>query len=414
MTVTRSKAIGKILVVGSPHASSTRDVFMGVLKGLSQNNVSVQSYDVFPRGEFFANFITWFKAEKITVNMLREIPSPMLLAYEPVFLAAHHYEVDTVVFVSPQYLPMDIPRMLKKDGFNVVGIFTESPYEDHIDAVQKAEHFTTCFVSDLNSEAYWRPFNPRTHYLPHSFDPDKHFPAWDVPAGRKPRKQAPGPMSDMSGSTWNGINNHQHVGYVGSGFSRRQRYLEEMVRSEHWGPDIDLKLFGYWPFLMPSTNPEGMVRGPDGNEINRDEYFNEMIPKEPSPLVPYTRASMVDNAFTARIYRGLAIGINIHRTERWNNNADIVIDPGEAYSMGPRGVELAACGTFQLSDFRQEIVDVFGDSVPLHDSPEELGRLIRKYLNDPAERERLARLQHEAIKGRTFKNSMGRVLELAA
>ena len=389
----------KVLVVGSPHASSTRDVFMGVLKGLSQNNVSVQSYDVFPRGEFFANFIAWFKAEKIQVNMLREIPSPMLLAYEPVFIAAHHYEVDTVVFVSPQYLPMDIPRMLKKDGFKVIGIFTESPYEDHIDAVQKAEFFDYCFVSDLNSEAYWRPFNPNTFYLPHSYDPDKHFPWWDAPAHKK---------------RYEIHNGHQHVGYVGSGFSRRQKYLEEMVQSEAWGPDIDLKLFGYWPFLMPTKNKDDMVRGPDGNEINRDEYFEGMIPREPSVLAPYTRAAMVDNAFTARIYRGLAIGINIHRTERWNNNADILIDEGEAYSMGPRGVELAACGAFQISDFRQEIVDVFGDTVPLHSSPEDLGRLIRKYLNDPAERERLARLQHEAIKGRTFKNSMGRVLELAA
>lgn len=384
----------KVLVVGSPHAASTRDVFMGVLKGLTQVGARVNSYDVFPLGEFFANFIAWFKAEKITVNMLREIPSPMLLAYQAVFIAAHHYEVDMVVFVSPQYLPMDIPRMLKKDGFKVVGIFTENPYEDHIDAAQKAEFFTTCFVSDLNSEAYWRPFNPNTFYLPHSYDPDKHFPWWDAPEGKK--------RHDIH-------NGHQHVTYVGSGFVRRQRYLEAV----DW-TGIDLRLYGYWPFLMPSRHPDDTVRGPDGNEVNRDEYFADLIPREPSPLAPYTRASMIDNAFTARIYRGSSIGINIHRTERWNNNADVIIDPGEAYSMGPRAVELAACGLFQIADFRQEIVDVFGDSVPIHSSPDELGRLIRKYLADPVSRDALARQQHEAIKGRTFANSMRRALELAA
>jgi len=399
MTVTRSRTTSKLLVVGSPHASSTRDVFMGVLKGLSANGVGVQSYDVFPRGEFFANFIAWFKAEKIQVNMLRDIPSPMLLAYEPVFIAAHHYEVDTVVFVSPQYLPMDIPKLLQKDGFKTIGVFTENPYEDHIDAAQKAEFFDYCFVSDLNSESYWRAFNPNTFYLPHSYDPDKHFPWWDAPSHKV--------RHDIH-------NGHQHVTYVGSGFSRRQRYLEEMVRAKAWGPDIDLRLFGYWPFLMPSNNPDIIVRSPDGNEVNRDEYFHELIPREPSPLAPYTRASMVDNAFTARLYRGSAIGINIHRTERWNNNADILIDEGEAYSMGPRGVELAACGCFQLSDYRQEIRDVFGDTVPIHSSPEELARLIRKYLDDPVRRQELARQQHEAIKGRTFANSMRRVLELAA
>ena len=372
---------------------------MGVLKGMTAQGVTVKSYDVFPLGEFFANFIAWFKAEKITVNMLREIPSPMLLAYQAVFIAAHHYEVDTVVFVSPQYLPMDIPRMLKKDGFKVIGIFTENPYEDHIDAAQKAEFFTHCFVSDLNSVAYWKPHNENTHYLPHSYDPDKHFPWWDAPEGKK--------RHDIH-------NGHQHVTYVGSGFVRRQRYLEELVASEHWGSDIDLRLYGYWPFLMPSPEAGVTVRGPDGNEVDRDEYFADLIPREPSPLAPYTRASMIDNAFTARIYRGSAIGINIHRTERWNNNADVLIDPGEAYSMGPRAVELAACGLFQIADYRQEIIDVFGDSVPIHNSPDDLGRLIRKYLADPVRREKLAREQYAAIQGRTFAASMRRVLELAA
>ena len=82
--------------------------------------------------------------------------------------------------------------------------------------------------------------------------------------------------------------------------------------------------------------------------------------------------------------------------------------------MGPRGVEYAACGTFQISDPRPEITDVFGDTVPIHRNPEELGRLIRKYLADPVRRSELAVQQHEAIKGRTFAAHTRRMLELAA
>jgi len=378
----------KVLVVGTPHSASTRDVWIGVMKGLAANGVGVQSYDVFPRSELFSNFMGWVKEKELTPAQVARIPAPNVLAYEPVFLAAHYYEVDAVFFVSPQYTPLDIPRMLMKDGFKVWSYQTECPYEDHIDAAQKADAFSTVFVNDLNSVATWRAFNPDTHYLPHSYDPERHFPWWAAPENRRPRKAR--------------INAHQHVTYVGSGFSRRQRYLEAVQWRGRGRKPIDLRLYGYWPLLVPQVTEEG------------EEYFGKVAPHEPSPLLRFLKGGVTDNAFTARIYRGSAIGINLHRTERWNNNADIVIDDGEAYSMGPRSVELAACGTFQISDFRQEIVDVFGDTVPLHRTPEELGRLIRKYLADPVRRHELAVQQREAIKERTFANHMRRVLELAA
>lgn len=373
----------KVLVVGSPHSASTRDVWMGVMKGLAANGVGVQSYDIFPRTSLFENFLGWVQEKEIPTPYLKSIPAPNVLAYEPTFLAAHYYGVDAVLFVSPQYAPMEVPELLKKDGFKVWGYFTEAPYEDHIDASQKADKFTACFVNDLNSVARWRAFNPNTHYLPHSYDPEKHFPWWDAPEGRAPRKDPK--------------NGHQHVTYVGSGFSRRQRYLEAV----DWS-GIDLRVYGYWPLLRPPETEQ------------RQEYFKDVAPAHESPLAPYVRENIIDNAMTARIYRGSAIGINLHRTERWNNNSDIVIDEGEAYSMGPRAVELAACGTFQISDHRPEIVDVFGDTVPIHRSPDELGRLVRKHLTDPVRAQELAVQQREAIKERTFANTMRRVLELAA
>lgn len=350
------------------------------MKGLGANGVSVQSFDVFPLGEFFSTIVEYVREKKISIPMLKEIPSPMTLAYANTFMAAHYYEVDTVVFISPQYLPMEIPALLRKDGFKVVGAFTECPYEDQIDAVQKAQYFDTVFVNDLNSVEYWRPYNPNTHYIPHSYDPDKHFPWWDAPAGKV--------RHDIK-------NGHEHVVYVGSGFSARQKYLEAI----DW-TGIDLKIYGHWPLLKPRDDAPPM--------------YAPIMPTEDSKLIPFVVPKLVENSFTARLYRGAAIGINLHRTERWSNNAEMLIDSGEAYSMGPRGVELAACGTFQVSDYRQEIVDVFGDACPIARSPEHMGSLIRKYLDDPVRRQELAVRQREAIKERTFANHMRRVLELAA
>lgn len=372
----------KVLVVGSPHSASTRDVWIGCMKGLAAHGVGIQSYDMLPRGEFFSTLVDFVNEKKIPIPQLKGIPGPMVLAYEAVFAAAHWHEVDTVFFISPQYLPMEIPDLLRKDGFRVWAYMTEAPYEDPIDAPQKAAHFDWVFLNDLNSEGYWQAFNPHSAYIPHSYDPDKHFPWWAAPAGKK--------RHDIR-------NGHQHVVYVGSGFGRRQQYLEDV----DW-TGIDLRVYGHWPLIKPLTD-----------ERERERYA-PIAREGVSPLLPFVIPKMVENSFTARLYRGAAIGINMHRLERWANNDKMMIDEGEAYSMGPRGVELAACGAFQVSDPRQEVIDVFGDSVPLHRNPADLERLIRKYLNDPAERDRLARQQHEAIKGRTFANHMRRVLELAA
>lgn len=387
----------KILVVGSPHSASTRDVWIGAMKGLGANGAGVQSYDMLPRGEFFSTLVDFVREKHMPIPLLSHIPSPMVLAYEPVFMAAHWHEVDVVFFISPQYIPLELPQMLRKDGFKVWAYMTECPYEDPIDAPQKAECFDFVFLNDRNSESYWRMYNPNSHYIPHSYDPDKHFPWWNPPEGKV--------RHDIK-------NGHDHVTYVGSGFGRRQKYLEDV----DW-TGIDLKVYGHWPLLTPPSSDRDKEQFAPMLGVQTFEGFKtweDLPPTYESPIKKYVLPKMVENSFTARLYRGSAIGINMHRLERWANNAEQLIDEGDAYSMGPRGVELAACGTFQLSDFRQEIVDVFGDSVPLHRSPDELGRLIRKYLDDPSLRESLARQQHEAIKERTFANHMRRVLELAA
>ena len=373
----------------------------------------MQSFDALGRAEFFANYIAYIEAlingsmqgdvsagftreaiKPLQMAAVKRMPSPQMLTYEPVFMAAHHFEVDVVYIVSPQYFPMEFVRMLRKDGFKVWGHFTECPYEDYVDAPEKAAEFDVCFVNDMNSLPMFQAYNRNTHYFPHSYDPEVHFPAWDVPASRGPRKLD--------------INDHQHVVYVGTGMVARQRYLEGV----NWD-GIDLRLFGHWPFSRPVM---------EGDRDLFAELDEDIKPTVETPLMKYIRynehaghlASMLDNKFTARVYRGAAIGINMHRTERFANTLREMVDNGEAYSMGPRAVELAACGTFQISDFRPEIVDVFGDAVPIHHSPLELEVLIRQYLADPAKRRELAVRQREAIKDRTFANHMRKALEAAA
>lgn len=123
---------------------------------------------------------------------------------------------------------------------------------------------------------------------------------------------------------------------VGTGWADRQAVLEAV----DW-TGINLVLYGVWP------------------SITQD-----------SPLFDFYRPLIVNNEHTPKMYCSAKVNLNIHR------KSDVAKTPG------PRTYELAACGAFQISDARQDIVEMFGDSIPTFETPQELGALIRKYLAD--------------------------------
>jgi spore maturation protein CgeB len=80
------------------------------------------------------------------------------------------------------------------------------------------------------------------------------------------------------------------------------------------------------------------------------------------------------------------------------------ISEGSAYSVSPRIIEAAACGAFQLSDYRKEIVDVFGESVPTFSSPAELREMVLYYLSHEEEMKRLSLLAEQKVRQYSYKN----------
>lgn len=343
----------KIMVVSSPHAFSTRDVYTGHLAGLraALGPDNVVSYDIVPRYNIFTHFTALL--EKETGYIPREFAANVLAA-EPVFGAAHWHDCDVVYFISPMYFPMSIVQLLRKAGKKCWAYFTECPYEDEFWSRAQAPMFDQVFVNDMYSLSRFRAFNPNTHYIPHGYNPDVHFPGNEAVEG-------------------------QPVVYVGTGFPKRREMLEQV----NWS-GIDLRLYGLWEELPENSNIEQFVR-----------------------------AKLTENEKTADIYRSAALGISMHRIERhWEGEE--YIDPGEAFSLGPRSYELAACGLFQVSDFRPELAEVFGDSVPVFASSEELEAEVRRYIDDPVRREELMRRQLAAVRPHTVENRMRRLLEAVA
>jgi hypothetical protein len=190
-----------------------------------------------------------------------------------------------------------------------------------------------------------RRTTPHVYYLPHSYDPAVHHPdwtqdEWDTPA--------------------------HDVVFVGSYFTERQELLEAV----DW-TGIDFAIYGQW----------------------------ESLPKT-SLLHQYIKGGIVNNRFAAALYRRAHIGINLYRESiGWGLDTPRIT---HAESLNPRAVELAACGLFQVSQPRDEVAEIFGESVGTFSTPAELEHVVRHYLANDEARERGATIARERVHGRTF------------
>lgn len=122
------------------------------------------------------------------------------------------------------------------------------------------------------------------------------------------------------------------------------------------------------------------------------------------------RCLAIGNAKLAQMYSGAKICLNHHRTIKRKPGVNIAL--GEAASIGPRAYEIAACGAFQLcDDTRQELWDVFGESVPTYKNAVDLRAQIEYYINRPDERQELAALSHKRVQDCTFERRAAEIVE---
>src|SRR4030065_2583401 len=96
---------------------------------------------------------------------------------------------------------------------------------------------------------------------------------------------------------------------------------------------------------------------------------------------------LVDNAELIKYYCGTKIALNHHRTIVGKDSRGEELHIDQAYSLGPRAYEIAACGAFQLcDDTRPELQEVFGDSVATYRDGGDLRDKIAYYLSHDDER----------------------------
>lgn len=185
-------------------------------------------------------------------------------------------------------------------------------------------------------------FPPGTRYAAHAYRPNVHH---------------PGPALDEYACD---------LAFIGTGYPSRIAFLERMDLS-----GLDVMLGGNWQSV-----------------------------KEGDPLWPFLANEpdvCVDNAETADIYRSARVGLNMYRRETSEGGRP------DGWSMGPREVEMAACGLFYLREPRGE-GDELLDMLPTFSSPEEASDLLRYWLARPDERAEKAMKARAAVADRTFIN----------
>lgn len=238
-------------------------------------------------------------------------------------------------------------------GTRVVALMTEQPYELDRELALAAH----CDLVLLNDPLHLDRFSAvaPSVFAPHAYRPSVHHPG------------PPSPALECD------------LAFVGTGFGSRRWFFEELHGSGHLD-GRDVLLAGNW-------------RGLDDD----------------SPLRKWIGADdpghCLDNPAAADLYRSARVGLNLYRREAEHEQ----ITGGVA--MGPREVEMAACGLFFVRDPRPE-----GDHVlsmlPTFDSPEEAGELIAWYLDHPDSRRALALRAGAAVADRTFTASATKLLGL--
>ena len=198
----------------------------------------------------------------------------------------------------------------------------------------------------LNDPTNLDLFPTGTVYIPHAYDPDIHRP-------QPPRADA---VSDFC--------------FIGTGFPSRVEFLEQV----DW-TGIDVAIGGQW-----RTLDEGSI-------------LRKFLVHDIDQCVP--------NENTAYLYASTKASVNLYRKEA-EHSAD-------GWAMGPREVELAACGTFFLREPRPEGDEVF-PMLPTFTDPGDFSDKLRWWLAHDDERNEASRLARAAVADRTFTNNAARML----
>lgn len=269
------------------------------------------------------------------------------LALEGLGAAIYEAEPDAVMFVSGFWIRGETLDLIRRRGQRVILLCTESPYQD-AEQIALAAHADVVIINDPVNIDRFREACPNTIYLPHSYDPAVHY---------------PGPSECRS-----------DLVFIGTGYPSRVDYLAAMPL-ERW----DVALLGNWTAAAGTSL---------ANYVRHDDLDG-----------------CIDNDAAANWYRGTRCGLNLYRREHADDDA------ADGWAMGPREIELAACGAFYCTEERPENRAVL-PMIPTVSGPAEAAEVVSWAIAHPSSADRIARQARATVADWTFENRARQLLRI--
>jgi len=339
--------VSRILVVHPGPDFSVADVYRGWIKALKKQGHQVMVYNTNERLTFYG--MACFQDKEVEPcehgygPVRKAMPDPEMIAQmatKGLMESCYIFWPDVVFFISAFFQTAQSLHIMKTRGHKIVMLHTESPYQDD-EQMMRGAFADLNLLNDPTNFDRWKELGP-VAYVPHSYDDDVHYAV-------TPR------------------NYEIDFSFIGTSFLSRLKFFSAM-------------------------NFDGIdtVFGGNGWDTVPEEYQGLW------KYLGHRPDECVDNTETARIYRMTKIGMNLYRQEGEEQHK------GEGWAMGPREIEMAACGLFFLRDRRPESDEVFGKILPTFDGPEDAEKQMRWWLKRDKMRERKAEKALEAVADRTF------------
>jgi spore maturation protein CgeB len=336
------------------HAVSTIDVANGFYRALKRTDNEIWLFDYNTRLAFYKVAFDAWKKRNPDFNQVNGF---LVCASESIALETIDFVPDVVLIINGMQLHKRGYDLLRSLKVPVVIMLTESPYADGLQA--QALKTTRAIAAFTNDKKSIKPLSEYAgipvEYMPHSYDPAVHYP-------------------------------------------RDYDKLEDKYKSD---------LFFYGSLWQERKDLFKQINGRPGIIIGGVDPAVDRVATSAHKIMT--------NEEMANYYSGAKISLNHNRTICGVDPDGIRqaehISPGEAYSLGPRAYEIAACGSFQLcDDQRQELKEVFAGSVATYTDASDLNRKVEYYLTHDDERVNMAREARARVQGCTFDNRVNNIL----
>jgi hypothetical protein len=348
----------RVLIVHPGPQFSVEDVYRGWYEAFCDLGIQTIDYNLQDRLLFYQHaFLYTGKEDEHGAKEFRKAfpgnRDVIGVAANQIYSTCYRWWPDLILIISAFFIPEDTIDVLRSRGHKVVILFTESPYEEP-KQVRRAGHADLVLVNDPSRLDLYDATATPALYMPHAYRPALHY---------------PGPGTTGMDTDF---------AFVGTSFPSRVEFFEKM-HSLGAFDRIDVTFGGFWGGLAAD-----------------------------SPLRPYIAHDLdecLDNDQTAGIYRAAKVGVNFYRRHEGDAYSDGV-------SIGPREIEMAACGLVFLRDPRPESDELFGSILPAFHSPEEATEQLRWWLSHDDEREQAGLKLRAAVRPRTFRANALRLLQL--